>query len=163
MQASDYYQGLCAFLSDPALALMLETYELVLDVYPHPKFAGLADLFAVERPRVNVLEEPPVLTRYDACVTDISSVAYDFAYLGRYVQYFLPDCPQFRAGMHELRVFEPPQVFGPHAETPENALAQLCEAAKRGFAPEEEYRERMEGFFYQLEDGLEKVYRAIMA
>ena len=162
VRASAYYSGLLAFLNAPALAALLEEQGLSLDVCLHPKFAALADLFEVDCPRVNVLEAPPVLTRYDACITDITSFAYDFGYLGRYVQYFLPDGPQFRAGMHELRIFELPQVFGPHAETPGKALEQLRYAAQRGFLPEEEYRERMEGFFYPMGDGRETVYQAIM-
>ena len=152
VRASEYYQNFAAFLS---------ACDLELDVYLHPKFASLADLFAVSS-RIHILDEPPVLTRYAACVTDISSIAYDFAYLGRYVQYFLPDGPQFRAGMHEDRVFDLPQNFGPHAETAGEALAQLQEAARRGFAPEEKYKRHMEEFFYPLEDGRERVYKAIM-
>jgi len=162
VQASEYYNSFIAFLSDLTLDSLLEEHGLALDVYLHPRFSSLADMFAVDSPRVNVLREPPVLTRYDACITDITSLSYDFGYLGRYVQYFLPDGPQFRAGMHELRVFDLPQSFGPHAETPEKALAQLRDAAQRGFQPEEAYRERMEGFFYPLENGREKVYQMIM-
>ena len=162
VRASDYYKSICAFLNAPALASLLEKHELALDIYLHPKFAALADLFATDCPRIHVLEEPPVLTRYAACITDITSFSYDFGYLGRYVQYFLPDGPQLRAGMHELRVFDLPQNFGPHAETPEKAFAQLREAAGRGFAVEEEYLRRMEGFFYPVEDRREKVYQAIL-
>ena len=163
VQASEYYKNFYAFLSDPALAALLAERNLELDVHLHPKFAALSDLFAVDCPRVHLLEEPPALTRYNACITDISSIAMDFAYLGRTVQYFLPDGPQFRAGMHAVRAFDLPQAFGPHAETPEEALAQLRAAASRGFEPQKEYRERMEGFFYPLEHhGREKVYQAIM-
>jgi hypothetical protein len=150
--ASGYYKNICAFLRD---------CDLELDFYLHPKFAGLWAFFSFNNPRVRNIYEAPVLTRYNACVTDISSIAYDFAYLGRYVQYFLPDVPQFRAGMHEYRVFDLPQIFGPHAETAGDALTQLREAALRGFAPEGAYKARMEGFFYPLEGGREKVYLAV--
>ena len=162
VRASDFYKNLYAFLSDPALAALLEARGLALDVCLHPKFASLGDLFAVDCPRVCVITEQPMLTRYDACITDITSLSYDFGYLGRYVQYFLPDGPQLRAGMHELRVFDLPQEFGPHAETPEQALEQLRAAAERSFAVEEAYRERMEGFFYSLENRREIVYGAIL-
>ncbi|MCL1951406.1 MAG: CDP-glycerol:glycerophosphate glycerophosphotransferase [Oscillospiraceae bacterium] len=137
---SDYEKNTLAFLRAPLLR------DMPLEIWLHPMDCT----------------RHPDLTRCAACVTDISSIAYDFAYLGRYVQYFLPDGPQFRAGMHECRVFDLPQIFGPHAETAGEAVAQLREAAARGFAPEEEYRERMEGFFYPLEDGREKVYRAVI-
>ena len=161
VQASEYYANLRAFLSDPALAALLEARGLALDVYLHPKFASLADLFSSNCPQIHVLDEAPVLTRYNACITDITSMSYDFGYLGRYVQYFMPDSPQFRAGMHELRVFDLPQAFGPHAETAGEALSQLREAAQRSFVPEDAYKQHMEGFFYPMEDGREKVYRAI--
>ena len=162
VQASDYYKNFYAFLNSPALAALLAERNLELDVHLHPSFAALSDLFAVDSPRVHLLEGPPLLARYNACITDISPIAYDFAYLGRYVQYFLPDGPQFRAGMHTARAFDLPQAFGPHAETPDGALAQLRAAALRGFEPQEEYKGRMEGFFYPLENGREKVYQAIM-
>ena len=164
VQASDYYKNFHAFLDDPALASLLEEHQMTLDVHLHPKL-DLIDLFAVECQRVRLVNLPPEYTRftsYDACITDISSIAYDFAYLGRYVQYFLPDGPQFRAGMHEYRVFDLPQAFGPHSETPEEALAQLKDAARRGFAPEKAYKERMQDFFYSMENGREQVYRAVM-
>ena len=162
VRASDYYKNIFAFLNDPSLASLLETHKFELDVHLHPKFVALADLFAMDCPRIHILEEPPVLTCYNACITDIASIAYDFGYLGRYVQYFLPDGPQFRAGMHEHRAFDLPQRFGPHAQTPEEALAQLRKAALRKFAPEEEVLRQMQNFFYPLEDGREKVYRAVM-
>ena len=157
---SDYYKNFYAFLSSPALASLLEEYRLTLDIHLHPNFLALLDLFAVECPRVRLVIRPEP-AHYDACVTDISPIAYDFAYLGRYVQYFLPDGPQFRAGMHEVRVFGLPQVFGPHAETAGEALTQLREAAERNFAPKKEYLQRLQTFFYAFEDGREKVYQAI--
>lgn len=161
VQTSDYYKNFCAFLRSPALAALLEEHDLQLDIHLHPKFAPLADLFTPEHPRIHMLDEPPMFTRYAACITDISSVAYDFAYLGRYVQYFWPDAPQLRAGMHEYRVFDLPQCFGPFADTPEDALEQLRTAALRGFAPEADHQARMDGFFYPLSNGREKVYQAM--
>ena len=152
-RASDYILNIQAFL---------RACDVDLDVYLRPEFAGLAALFDVGNPHVHLLQTPPAPTDYCACVTDISSIAYDFAVLGRYVQYFLPDAAQFHAGMHVHRAFDLPQRFGPHSETPGEAIAQLREAAGRGFAVEREYLQKMQEFFYALEDGRETVYREIM-
>ncbi len=163
VEASEYYKGLTAFLNDPALWAMLEEKELELDLHLHAKFAALAELFSIDCPRIHVLKEQPVFARYNACVTDISSVAYDFALLRRYVQYYIPDLLQFRAGMHEYRVFDLPQNFGPHADTAEQAVAQLKAAAQRGFSPEDEYLARMESFFYpQAGNAREQVYQTLI-
>ncbi|MCL2106102.1 MAG: bifunctional glycosyltransferase family 2 protein/CDP-glycerol:glycerophosphate glycerophosphotransferase [Oscillospiraceae bacterium] len=160
---SEYYQGFIQFLEDPRLHRMLEEQDYYLDVKLHPILSNLKGLFEVSHPRITLLQEEPPPEQYKVFITDFSSYVFDFVYLNRCVQYFVPDEEKFRAGMNHYRSLDLPleEAFGPVAYDAVTAVENLCKLAEADFVPELVYRERTKGFFYPLENCAEALYNAL--
>ncbi|MDR1928096.1 MAG: bifunctional glycosyltransferase family 2 protein/CDP-glycerol:glycerophosphate glycerophosphotransferase [Oscillospiraceae bacterium] len=161
IRQSDYYRGFQAFLTHPALVGLLEEQDLHLDVKLHPILSQEPGLFESSHPRIHLLQSEPPPEQYLVFVTDFSSYLFDFVYLGRCIQYFLPDKVQFLAGMNHYRALDLPleEGFGPVAYDAETAVAQLKALAVRGFVPEDAHGKRMEGFFFPLKDCAGALYQ----
>jgi glycosyltransferase involved in cell wall biosynthesis/CDP-glycerol glycerophosphotransferase (TagB/SpsB family) len=163
IMASDYYKGFLAFLEDPRLWAMLEAHDMYLDVKPHPIIANTPGLFEIACDRVRVITEDPPPEDYKVFITDFSSYVFDFVYLERCITYFVPDYAQFKAGMNHYRALDLPleDAFGPVAFDAGTAVLQLCALAARGFVPEKVHQDRMRGFFYPLEGGMDALYEQL--
>lgn len=106
-QNSDYYKNICGLLCSPQLKLLLEQKDYVLDFKLHPIFSVYKHLFQVDSERVKLVERIDNIEKYEFFITDFSSFAFDFFYLGRKVFSFIPDEMQFKCGMNSYREIEP--------------------------------------------------------
>lgn len=105
---SDYYQGIRAFLESPVLHEWLEKNEYTLDFKLHPIFAKVyGKEFQFSGKRIRSVDKVDALEEYEIFITDFSSFAFDFLYLGRKVFSYIPDEQQFRCGMNVYREIEP--------------------------------------------------------
>ena len=103
----------------------------------------------------------------DLCITDYSSTAYEFAYLGKPVIYYQFDREEFFGGSQVFAkgYFDYERDgFGPVASNQSELEAAVFRIVSDSFIPEEEYRNRMRSAF-PFKDGkcCERVYRAIAA
>ena len=81
-------------------------------------------------------------------VTDYSSVFFDAAYIGRPVIYDQFDKAQFRACHYEAGYFDYERDgFGPVCRTEQALIEDLRACARRGFAVEDVYAQRVRRFF----------------
>ncbi|MBQ8927022.1 MAG: glycosyltransferase [Oscillospiraceae bacterium] len=126
---SDYYRGVTAFLHDPALGQWLEAHDYVLDFKLHPIFACYRGDFTSPGERIRIVGQAGPPETYAALVTDFSSYAFDFLYLGRPVFSFIPDPMQFRCGMNTYREIEPESAA---CMIPVESAAQFCEKFTAG-------------------------------
>ena len=114
--------------------------------------------FAID---VNVAYE----ARSSKClITDYSSAACDFAYLGKPVIYanfdmdHIYDVHYYNKGYFDYDV----HGFGPNCKTKEEVIGYILRLLDNGFQPEEEYAKRMEAFFYYRDaNNADRVYEEI--
>ncbi len=106
--ASDYYKNILQFLQSPTLSQYLAEHGYVLELRLHPIFQQYKKHFCcVENPYISISNTVDSLDHYELLITDISSICFDFFYLGRRVFQFLPDFEQFGSGMNTYWKIEP--------------------------------------------------------
>ena len=163
---SEYYLFYKELLTDPALTDALREKGYTIKFCIHPSFrAQLKDFhdtdvvkFAID---VNVAYE----ARSSKClITDYSSAACDFAYLGKPVIYanfdmdHIYDVHYYNKGYFDYDV----HGFGPNCKTKEEVIGYILRLLDNGFQPEEEYARRMEAFFYYRDaNNADRVYEEI--
>ncbi len=103
---SDYYRNISAFLNAEPLHRWLTENGYKLDFKLHPIFAVYADLFEAKHPAIRIVQTAGDIAQYEMFITDFSSFAFDFLYLGRKVFSYIPDEMQFRCGMNSYREIE---------------------------------------------------------
>lgn len=164
LKKSDYYKNFLAFLSDERIAKALEESDVYLDVKLHPIIANATGLFEIESDRVNMVHGDVDIEDYCAFITDFSSYVFDFAYLNRPIMYFVPDYVQFKSGMNHYRDLDLPfeKAFGHLSTDPEKAVNDLLTIIGNKFIPEKIFSDRMENFYYPLENCAEGLYQYVM-
>lgn len=145
-----HYQGL---LQSPALHALLEEADCTLIFYPHVELQGELRHFSADSPRIVLADRhthdvQDLLMRCCVLVTDYSSVFFDAAYIGRSVIYDQFDEAQFRACHYEAGYFDYERDgFGPVCRTEQALIEGLRACARRGFAAEDVYAQRVRRFF----------------
>ena len=105
---SVYFKSYYKLLHDAKLELFLEQNNLYMDVQIHPMFSCYKDSFEIEnlkRIRHAYFSNP---SDYDCCITDFSSILFDYIYLKKPVISFFPDKEEFKGGSHTYREFSFP-------------------------------------------------------
>lgn len=161
--SSDYYKNIQKFIEAEELAYLLEKYDMQLELKLHPIISSAKDLFNIKSDRISYANDEVEVTDYNIFMTDFSSYVFDFAPLVRPVLYFVPDYPQFKSGMNHYRDLDLPfsEAFGPLALSAQDAINSLEKILKNNCEPEKIYKERMEKFFYPLDNCAERLYQYI--
>ncbi len=165
IKSSDYYKNFLAFLSDKKLHSCLEKTGIYLDIKLHPIIANLEGLFDIDCKYINMVNGNVEVGDYKAFVTDFSSYVFDFAYLNRPIMYFVPDYPQFRAGLNHYRDLDLPfsEAFGEMFTEADKAAECLCGIVESGFVPEKVFAERMENFYFEFDGNCaENLYKYVV-
>lgn len=166
LEASNYYKNIMAFINNPKLHTLLEENDLCLDVKLHPNFyQPYKDSFVLNSSRVNVTDNKVNLGDYKMFLTDFSSFVFDYAYLCRPIHYFVPDYNEFKAGMNHYRELDLPydKAFGSLSTTPEEAVDAIARVIENDFVAQEPFKQRMENFFYPLNNCCETLYQALIS
>ncbi len=163
LKNSDYFKKFSEFLESEELHRTLEEHDMYLDVKLHPIIAGATGLFDIKSDRIAMAGAKVDIENYKMFITDFSSFVFDFAYLCRPVLYFVPDYGQFKAGMNHYRELDLPfeKAFGELVLEPNEAVERVKEAAESNFEPQAKYAERMESFYYPLENCAEALYNEV--
>lgn len=161
--SSDYYKNIQKFIEAEELTYLLEKYDMQLELKLHPIISSAKDLFNIKSDRISYANDEVEVTDYNIFMTDFSSYVFDFAPLVRPVLYFVPDYAQFKSGMNHYRDLDLPfsEAFGPLALSAKDAINSLEKILKNNCEPEKIYKERMEGFFYSLDNCAERLYQYI--
>ncbi len=104
---SDYYRNISSFLNSEPLHCWLTENGYVLEFKLHPIFSVYADLFEAKHSSIRIVRQTEDIASYEMFITDFSSFAFDFLYLGRKVFSYIPDEMQFQCGMNTYREIEP--------------------------------------------------------
>ncbi|MBP3446630.1 MAG: glycosyltransferase [Clostridia bacterium] len=161
--ASDYYKNIQAFIESPKLHEILEKYDMTLELKLHPIISSATDLFNITSDRIVYAASDVDVADYKVFMTDFSSFVFDYACLVRPILYFVPDYPQFKSGMGHYRDLDLPfeDAFGPLSLNAEDTVANLEKVLAADCVPAEPYKERMENFYYPLENCAERLYEYI--
>lgn len=104
--SSDYYSKIVGFLESKELFEWLDKNDYILEFKLHPIFEVYKNLFPVFNERVRLVHLTDKIEQYEYFITDFSSFAFDFIYLGRPVFSYIPDEIQYRCGMNAYRETE---------------------------------------------------------
>lgn len=162
--SSDYYIKFMEFLTSQKLYKMLKEQNLHLDFKLHPIIKDAKNLFPIENEYIHIAPDSVDIEDYKLFITDFSSYVFDFAYLNRPIIYFVPDMDQFKSGMNHYRELDLPfeKAFGHLSLEAEDAVEELITIVERKFVPEPVFTERMEHFYFELEDCAEQLYEYLL-
>jgi len=162
---SDYFAQYSALLEHPRLHELAHDHDLEILFCLHPNMQQYASHF--ERFPVTVIYQgerdvQSLLKESLLLITDYSSVAFDFSFLGRPVHYFQFDARRFigPVGSHLDLAKELP---GPISTTVDDLIADLEATASRDFAMLPSYKERAAVFLKPTEQSYsEDIYQTIL-
>ena len=166
---SEYYTAWNGFLRSEELRAMLDRYDLQLCFYPHWEMQRFGEEFSgIGTGRIRFATWPEadvhdLLKKGAMLVTDYSSVAMDFAYLGKPVLYYQFDVDRFRKSHLEEGYFSYTEDgFGPVLYCEEDLFRAMRDAIERNFALTDVYRRRIDSFFDLRDHGnCERTYHAV--
>lgn len=166
-EESSYYQNVVKLLNDERLLNLAKELGYTIQFVPHTMLLPHIQRFKLD-PRVRVLGDAvvyrEVFAQSDLLITDYSSVAFDFAYLGKPVLYFQFDQETFLDGSHYGHGYYDydRDGFGEVTETLEETLQLVMDYMKENCQVKEKYRKRMETFFtFRDQENCRRIVEAI--
>lgn len=168
---SDFFRGWNRLLSSPRLADIAKEYGRKVLLLPHPeveRFIGcyttIPEITRIAYRDVKAIQD--LILSCSMLVTDYSSMAMEFAYLGRPVFYYqFPESPWFYGGnvIRPGYFRYPEDGFGPVLDNHERLIEGISQCLKRKEAREDIYEQRAQGFF-TLRDGknCSRIFEAIV-
>lgn len=165
---TSYYRHWHGLLTDQALHDELADAGLKLAFYPHANMQRFLDEFKDGCDdvifcdwRKNDVQD--LLKRATFLITDYSSVAMDFAYMGKPLLYYQFDQEDFRRYQYAAGYFDYARDgFGPVCETLGDVREALRRWEERGRTNEDVYLERGRAFFTIHDDhNCKRIYQAI--
>ncbi|HEY4400358.1 MAG TPA: CDP-glycerol glycerophosphotransferase family protein [Lactobacillaceae bacterium] len=166
--ASEYFTRYSSLLKNAKLHEALETFDMTLNVYIHPKFAEYASLFTSNNPRIKIIlfgEQPinQLIARSSILITDYSSVAWEELYQGKPAIFYQFDQDQYleeQGSYMDLNT----ELFGPVVkDEPQLVTAiidQLNRVREHDLSEIEAYQKRYFAFIDQHNS--ERIYQAIL-
>lgn len=153
IKGSEYYKGWNDFLQDSRLHCFLEEQDKFLIFYQHREMRKFPGLFESNSKRIVIAEDDSydvqeLLMESAYLITDYSSIAMDFAYMGKPLSYYQFDYEKFREKHYSEGYFSyEADGFGPVCHTKEELMDVLLACAGNGFSEEEIYEKRRREFF----------------
>lgn len=148
-----YYQAWHGLLADRDLKRTLHEHHVRLAFYPHPNMQRFLELFRDGCDDVELLDwkthdVQDLLRRAAFLVTDYSSVAMDFAYMGKPLLYYQFDMNDFRSSQYAEGYFSYERDgFGPVCTSLEEVKVAIEESLGRGLTNQSIYRRKAKQFF----------------
>lgn len=159
--SSTYYKEFSSFLKDEHLHRFLEENNLYLDVQTHPMFFCYRDCFLPTGSKRIQETQFANVADYIACITDFSSLMFDFIYLDKPVISYFPDQEEFRSGSHTYNDFYYPleNGFTLYCKDKTMVLETLQRLFDSGFTLPPKIAERAQNLYYSREAGhMESLY-----
>lgn len=166
---TDYFKFYKELIEDESLhnALQKAQSKLVLKIHPRMReyielFQNMDDLI-VQGDEVSYRQ---IFAESNIMITDYSSTAMDFAYMGKPVVYYQFDKEEFFSGAHTYNkgYFDyEHDGFGPVTENVRDTVKAIVKILKNNCKTERVYNKRRNGFFIERDDkNCERVYNKIL-
>lgn len=165
---SQFFRAWQQFLSDPALAQILEQEQVQLFFYPHKEMEPYLHFFNSPCKNVTFLssQNADIQALIAGCgllITDYSSVHFDFGYMKKPVLYYCFDDDAFYRHHYPKGYFDMDTMgFGDVCQTRSQLLSRLSALLKGQMQMPPHFHQRAEAFF-PLHDGNNclRIYQAI--
>ena len=154
-----YWNGL---LNDCDFINFIEAEDIKVYFYPHINMQGFINSFTVGSNNIEVVlpdrEIQEFFNRCDVMVTDYSSVAFDFAYLGKPVIYYQFDKKEYREKQYKEGYFDYSRDgFGPVVEDEKEVVCNITDMCLDGLP--DKYNNRIKLMFTgERSNNSERVY-----
>ena len=161
---SSYYGEIVKVLKDERLLRILKENKIVFDFKLHPIFEEYKKCFdEFQNDNIVISIGNTDLEKYKAFITDFSSFQFDFVRIKRPIIYFVPDMKEFRAGLHTYRNLdlEYDKAFGKLCLKGDELVNEIIKLINNGFMVDNIYKERMNKFFFEVENGKDILYETI--
>lgn len=161
---SKYYKETIKFLTNKKLLEKLKKENIILDYKLHPIFEPYIECFDdIINDNISVSIGNTQLGKYKAFITDFSSFQFDFVNLKRPITYFVPDMDEFKAGLHSYRELDLKyeDAFGKLCLTGDDLVNEVIKLIDNNFEMEPLYKERMENFFFKVDNRKDKLYEVL--
>ena len=141
---SDYYKHYMELLHSERLKKILETHDLTLNFYIHPKFKDYIGNFNVDSNRIRIIpygEEPlnELMMRCKLLITDYSSVCWDVFYMNKPILFYQFDYDMYNS-IHGSYINMETELFGDRSLTMDKLLDDLEKSIKMKFKLPYEYK-----------------------
>ena len=152
---SEYYHKYMDLINSDRLAKLLERHDLWMDFYVHPKISEQIKQFSAKSDRVRLIpfgSEPlnELMMDCSLLVTDYSSVCWDVYYMSKPVIFYQFDLEKYNEAQGAYMDLEK-DLFGDRAETEDELLALIEEAATDGFTLKQKYADMREGLYAYID------------
>lgn len=142
---SAYYKNYMQFLESDRLSDLLNSNDLTLNFYIHPKFKDYIDNFNITNDRIKIIPygELPLnelMMRCKLLITDYSSVCWDVFYMNKPVLFYQFDYDMYNQ-IHGSYINMETDLFGDRSTTLEGLFADFEKAIKDKFVLPEKYSE----------------------
>lgn len=140
---SDYYINYTNVLKSNKLANILESKNLILNFYIHPKFRDYIQGFDMQSNRIRIIpfgseQLNELIMRCKMLITDYSSVSWDIFYQDKPTIFYQFDLKQYNEASGSYIDMET-QIFGDRVETYDGMLELLEQYADDDFAMKQKY------------------------
>ncbi len=154
---SDYYLTIQGLLNNERLINFLENQKLELCVCLHDNMMQYKDKFMPSSNRITIVDKTQksiqeLLRECKYLITDYSSIAFDFAYMKKPLQYFQFDYEEFREKHLKEGYWKYDDGFGKVTTTVEECVNELIKSHENNFAVEQKYIEKSKDFYIFSDD-----------
>ena len=165
---SDYYNTIIKYINNEKLINFLEENNYKLILYLHDNIQIYIDLFKAKSENIIIANKKEfdiqkLMKESEYLITDYSSIAFDFAYMKKPLQYFQFDINDYRENHYQQGYFNYDiDGFGKIITTKEESIKEIIEKSKENFEMENVYQKRVNEFFKHVDyKNCERTYREI--
>lgn len=157
-KSTKYYENIQSFINNNKLKDILEKYNLKLIVCLHPITQKYCDLLNTTSNNILVASTQKydiqdLLKESSLCITDYSSVAFDFAYMEKPVLYYQFDYNEYRSRHFQEGYFSYiNDGFGTVVEKENELISEIEKNIKNDFIINNEMKKRISKFFILKDD-----------
>lgn len=169
IRQSDYVVAYNNLINDPRLLTMLHAHNLKMVFFLHHQMQDFVGEFSSPSgdlvvAQENEYREQQLLMESALLITDYSSVAFDFAYMGKPLIYYQFDEERYYAEHYARGYFDYVRDgFGPVAQTHDDVIGLIRTAIENEFAEPPCYEERVRRCFPVRDTGnCRRNYQAIL-
>lgn len=164
IKSTCFYKNWSSLLNNKVFIDYLEKNNILVYFFPHINMMNyINDFQAISKNIIIVTKEIDMQHLFNKCslmLTDYSSVAFDFAYLGKPVVYYQFDYEEYRKRQYREGYFSyRNDGFGPIAYTEDEVLDAIISIGKH----EAEYEKRFDSFFLvKKSENCKRLYEALI-
>lgn len=152
---SEYCRTYLSLLQNPYLADMLKKKDVKLKFYIHPKFKRYISEFSTLYDNIELIpfgQRPlnELMMESNLLITDYSSVAWDFYYMGKPVLFYQFDYQKSQDNLGFYMNMEK-DLFGERSENLEELISQIEASIDNGFVMEDRYLNMRDYYFKYID------------